>query len=67
MNIKTILWIAQEFFEQINPNLNDDEDDNSEIDPEVLDDIKKDYLYLQYCYQGLMTFINSKFESIKSD
>jgi hypothetical protein len=67
MNIKSFLFIAQCFFDKIHPNLNDDEDNNSEIDPEVLDYIQNDYFYLQYCYQGLMTFINSNFESIKTD
>jgi hypothetical protein len=58
MNIKTFLWISQCFFEEIHPNIYDDEDKNSEVDQEILDDMKKDYLYLQDCYKGIMLFIN---------
>jgi hypothetical protein len=59
MNIKTFFWICQCFFEQINPNIYHDEeedDDDSEVDPEILDDIKNDYLYLQDCCKGLTKF-----------
>jgi hypothetical protein len=68
MNIKTFLWIAQGFFEQIHPNIySDEEDADSEIDKEIIDDVQNDYFYLKYCCQGLIMFINSNFESIKSD
>ena len=60
MNLKTFLWISQTFFEQINPNIYDDEDANTEVDPEILYDIKKDYFYLQDCCKGFLFFINPK-------
>jgi len=59
MNIKTFLWISQCFFEQIHPNIYDEDEDN-EVDPEILDDIKKDYFYLQDCCKGLLLFINPR-------
>jgi hypothetical protein len=52
MNIKTFFWICQCFFEQINPNIYDDEDD--EVPHEIQDDIKNDYFYLQNCYKGII-------------
>ena len=62
MNIKTFFWICQIFFEQINPNIYYEEDDDSEVDPEILYDIEKDYSYLQNCCKG---FINPN--SIKNN
>ena len=60
MNIKTFFWLSQTFFEQINPNIYDDEDNNYEVDTEVLYDLEKDYLYLQDCYKGILLFISPK-------
>jgi len=54
MNIKTFLWISQCFFDKMHANIYDDEDD----DPEVIDDLEKDYLYLQDCCKGFLLFIN---------
>ena len=68
MNIKSFLFIAQCFFDKIHPNsYSDEEDADFEIDNEIIDDIQNDYFYLKYCYQGLIMFINSNFESIKTD
>jgi len=58
MNIKTFLWVSQCFFDKIHPNIYDDAD--NEADPEVLDDLEKDYLYLQDCCKGLLLFISPK-------
>jgi hypothetical protein len=63
MNIKTIFWICQCFFEQINPNIYYEEDEE-DVDPEILDDIKNDYLYVQDWCKGLL---NPNSNSIKND
>jgi hypothetical protein len=55
MNIKTFLWLCQEFFEQINPNIYDDKE---EINDETINDINKDYLYLCELYKNIISFIN---------
>jgi hypothetical protein len=60
MNIKTLYFICDKFFETLHPNnAETDDSDNENID-DVIEDINNDYAYLRSRVSDLVLFIKEK-------
>jgi hypothetical protein len=60
MNIKTLYFICDKFFEMLHPNNAEmDDTDNENID-DIIEDINNDYAYLQSRASDLVLFIKEK-------
>ena len=69
MNFKSLFWICEKYFEQIHPNIYDDNEEKINADElkekDIIDDINNDYHNLCSCVEQIIAFINSKI--IKTD
>jgi hypothetical protein len=61
MNIKTLYFICDKFFEKLHPNNSQTDECVSESEEdidEIVEDITKDYEYLTECYKKILSYIH---------